>query len=125
MSTSATKLSKMATEVAFAAPQVVMHRMMRMALAGYNPSARDQKEFQQMGMEKFEAFYESWQAMMWQTMQANQRLMMSMWFPTMKSVGQTAKQLEKDTFGILASGMKPVHKRAVSNAKRLGKTRLF
>ena len=37
-----------AAELALAVPQVVAHRMARMALAGHSPSARDQREFQMM-----------------------------------------------------------------------------
>jgi len=51
------------TELAFAAPYVVAHRLTRMALAGASPSARDRKEFTKMGSEKLLAFNQSWNAM--------------------------------------------------------------
>ncbi|HMT94006.1 polyhydroxyalkanoate granule-associated phasin [uncultured Thiothrix sp.] len=117
-------LPTLASEVAYAAPQVIAHRLTRMALAGANPSARDQREFYQMGAEKVEAFYESWNAMMLQSLQINQRLFFSFWFPwaAQGSSKNPVEQLEQAATQILTSALKPVHKRAVSNAKRLNKT---
>ena len=46
------------TELAFAAPQVVAHRVTRMAIAGPSLSERDRKEFERMGAEKTAAFSE-------------------------------------------------------------------
>ena len=37
-----------AAELALAAPQVVAHRVARMALAGATPSERDRKEFERL-----------------------------------------------------------------------------
>lgn len=126
MATSSKSLPTLATEVAYAAPQVIAHRLTRMALAGANPSARDQREFYRMGTEKVEAFYESWNAMLLQTLEINQRLLFSFWFPwaAPASSNSPVEQLEQAATQILTSGIKPVHKRAVSNAKRLNKTRL-
>ena len=59
----ATRLSTQASELMVAAPQVVAHRLGRMALAGPKPSAKDQREFHRMGAEKLAAFGEAWQAM--------------------------------------------------------------
>ena len=50
-------------ELALAVPQVVAHRLTRMAIAGPKLSKRDQKEFQRMVAEKKNAFTESWIAM--------------------------------------------------------------
>lgn len=126
MANSSKSLPTLASEVAYAAPQVITHRLTRMALAGANPSARDQREFYRMGAEKVEAFYESWSAMLLQTLQINQRLWCSVWFPWMVQASSKSpvEQLEQAATQILTSGIKPVHKRAVSNAKRLNKTRL-
>ncbi|TXH70826.1 MAG: hypothetical protein E6Q83_04745 [Thiothrix sp.] len=127
MGSSSKSLPTLASEVAYAAPQVIAHRLTRMAFAGANPSARDQREFYRMGAEKVEAFYESWNAMMLQTLQINQRLLFSMWFPwaAQGSNKSPVEQLEKAATQILTSGIKPVHKRAVSNAKRLNKTNII
>jgi hypothetical protein len=51
-SRNATSFATKAAEISFAAPQVIAHRLTRMASSGSNPSARDRREFQQMGMEK-------------------------------------------------------------------------
>lgn len=117
-------------EMSMAAPQVIAHRLTRMALAGPNLSARDQKEFQQMGTEKVMAFYESWQAMTLQAMYFNQKLMFdmmtAMWFPwtANKTLQNLPNQVNKATNEMLEQGIKPIHHRAVANAKRLNKTKL-
>ncbi|MDQ6639969.1 MAG: hypothetical protein M3Z15_09945, partial [Pseudomonadota bacterium] len=67
-------LSTKAAELAFAVPQVVAHRLARMANAGPHLSARDRKEFARMVAEKNSAFGESWNAMARQTLQSNQAL---------------------------------------------------
>ena len=53
-------LSAKTTELALAVPQVVAHRLLRMAHAGPHLSARDRKEFARMIAEKNSAFAESW-----------------------------------------------------------------
>ena len=69
-SRSKTALAAQVTDLAFSVPQVVAHRMARMASAGSNPSARDRDEFYLMGAEKVAAFYESWAAMQLEGMTA-------------------------------------------------------
>lgn len=127
MANSPKSLPTLASEVANAVPQVIAHRLTRMALAGVNPSAHDQHEFYRMGAEKVEAFYESWNAMLLQSLQINQRLLFSCWFPwaVNGSSKSPVEQLEQAATQILTSGIKPVHKRAVSNAKRLNKTAIL
>ena len=70
-------LAAQAAELSIAVPQVVAHRMARMALAGKTLSERDRVEFDLMSSEKSAAFVESWQAMTVQSMRANQALSMS------------------------------------------------
>ena len=67
-------LAAKTAELAFAIPQVVAHRMTRMAMAGPSLSDRDRKEFQLMSAEKTAAFTESWNAMNMQAIRANQAL---------------------------------------------------
>jgi hypothetical protein len=124
-------LAIQAAELAIAVPQVIAHRVTRMAIGGASPSARDRKEFHLMGAEKVAAFYESWNAMALQAFRANQRLaisfMQSFWYPwvgSKPSVRRTSKQLSNAALGILGQSMAPIHRRAVANAKRLGRTRL-
>jgi hypothetical protein len=117
-------------ELAIAAPQVIAHRAARMASAGTSPSARDRAEFRRMGIEKIAAVNEAWTAMATQAFLENQKFaltfMQSLWFPwirptpTAKSV---SRQLNRAAVGILGKGMAPVRRRAVANAKRLGRTR--
>ncbi len=116
------------TDLAFAVPQVVAHRLTRMALAGTRPSARDRKEFYLMGAEKWAAFSESWAAMAKQLTRENEKmalaLVRSFWFPwaaARPSAKSTAEQMSTAAMGIVHKGVAPVHRRAVANAKRLGR----
>ena len=70
----ASRLGAQASELLLAAPQVVAHRLGRMAVAGHKPSAKDQREFQRMGAEKLAAFGEAWQAMALQMLKSNQQI---------------------------------------------------
>ena len=83
-----------------------------------------------MGTEKVAALTESWNAMAVEAFLANQKLalsyMQSLWFPwfgprpTAKSA---SRQMTKAALGILGEGMAPIHRRAVANAKRLGRAK--
>ena len=124
-------LAAQAAELSIAVPQVVAHRLARMALAGKTLSERDRVEFDLMSSEKSAAFVESWQAMTVQSMRANQALSMSFfrafWSPVrtkkMSMSGMTT-QIQNAALGVLGKGMAPVHQRAVANAKRLSRTKL-
>jgi len=122
------KLSTQMSELALAAPQVVAHRLTRMALAGTQPSARDQREFALMSKEKQAAFQESWQAMGLQAWRVQQQMAMSFWqaawMPGAKARAPSSSQWQSAILGVLGQGLKPVHRRAVANAKRLGRTKL-
>jgi hypothetical protein len=115
-----------AAELAFAVPQVVAHRVTRMALAGTSPTARDQREFRQMGTEKMAAFAESWNLMATQAFRANYVLATSFWrsWLTGKPSQISESQMRNAALGVLRKGIGPVHRRAVANAKRLARTRL-
>ena len=121
-------VTRQVTDLAFAAPQVVAHRLTRMALAGSRPSARDRREFYLMGAEKWTAFNESWAAMAMQAIRENQRMAMAMmssfwlpWAATGRSTRSTADRMSAATMGVVHKGLAPVHRRAVANAKRLGR----
>jgi hypothetical protein len=118
-------------QLALAVPQVVAHRVARMAMAGPALSERDRKEFELMVAEKESAFAEAWQAMAAQTVRANQALAVSMlqsfWSPASwgKPVaGKLAAQMQSATLGILGKGMAPIHRKATANARRLAGTKL-
>ena len=116
-----------AAQLAFAVPQVVAHRVARMALASPVLSVRDRKEFQRMGTEKTAAFMESWNAMAVQALRANQALTMSFarsFWSSSLTAGAVATQLQSAALGVLGKGMAPVRRRAVANSKRLARTRL-
>jgi hypothetical protein len=120
-------LAARSTELAWAVPQVVGHRLARLASAGPTPTARDRREFHRMGAEKASAFAESWVAMgsywfrlqqAWATAWWGWTLMPwrgAMPWPPSGRQWQTAAQ------GLLSHGLAPVHRRAVANAKRLGR----
>ena len=124
-------LAAQAAELSIAVPQVVAHRLARMALAGKTLSERDRVEFDLMNSEKSATFVESWQAMTVQSMRAKQALSMSFfrafWSPSrtkkMSMSGMTT-QIQNAALGVLGKGMAPVHQRAVANAKRLSRTKL-
>jgi hypothetical protein len=124
-------LAAQTLELGVAVPQVIAYRVARMAIAGASPSARDRKEFHRMGAEKITAVNEAWNAMAVQAFRENQKLtlsfMQSLWFPWVRpkpSVKSASSQLRNAALGILAKGMAPVRRRAVANAKRLGRTKL-
>jgi hypothetical protein len=130
----AARIGTQASELMLAAPQVVAHRLGRMALAGAKPSVRDQREFHRMGAEKLAAFGEVWQAMTLQMLKSNQQLaasMMRSWWPTAALRGSTrqapladaAAAWQRAALDILGQGIRPVHRRAVANAKRLGRSK--
>lgn len=110
-----TLLARQSAELAFAVPQVVAHRLARLALAGPRPSARDRREFHVMGAEKVTAFWQSWFAMGWAMVEATQKA----WLATL----QGARVPMFDAHAILSRGMAPVHRAATANARRLAKTR--
>jgi hypothetical protein len=126
----ATTLGRKTMETAMAAPQVVAHRMGRMATAGASPSRRDQKEFTGMVAEKQQAFVQSCMAMATQTLRLQQQIWSSLW-----AVGLTpwsrkpaaslaaARRVQSAAVSIAEKGLAPVHRKAVSNAKRLSKAK--
>jgi hypothetical protein len=107
------RLARQVTELAFAVPQVITHRLTRLALAGPVPNARDRREFYTMGQEKVHAFWQSWFAMGWAMLEAVQQAWLA--------VLQGARVPMLDTHRILSQGLGPVHRRATVNARRLSR----
>jgi hypothetical protein len=123
-------LAAQAIELGVAAPQVIALRAARMASAGASPRARDRKEFHRMGAEKIAALNETWTAMAAQAFLENQKFALSfiqsLWFPWARpdaTVKSASRQLTDAWLGVLGKGMAPVRRRAVANAKRLGRTK--
>jgi hypothetical protein len=114
-----------AAELAFAAPQVVAHRVARMAGAGLAPGLRDRREFHRMGSEKVAAFAESWMAMTFAGFRAQQDLtlaIMRAWNPVLggkASAARLSRAYRSAALAVTDAGLAPIHRRAVANAKRL------
>jgi len=126
-SRSAHNLAKHSLDLSIAAPQVIAHRLARMAAAGAAPTARDLAEFQRMGAEKVVAFGAAWQAMALAALRAQQqcleamsRSMLTPWWIAPPSLSAAARHANAATVDILAAGIAPVRHRAVGNARRLG-----
>jgi hypothetical protein len=113
------RLAASLAELALAAPAVVAHRTTRMAAAGLAPSRRDREEFLRMGSEKVAAFYQSWWAMYAQAFAAQWQLAQAM------STGAfgASQALQEAMLSTVSAGLAPVHRKAVSNAKRLGRSK--
>lgn len=127
----AASVARQATGIAVAAPQVVAHRLTRMAVAGPNPSARDRREFTRMVTEKQAAFQQSWAAMGLQSMVAGQALMqawMRMWWMPWSpplfngtALASQAAHWQNALWSVAGKGLAPVHRTAVANARRLAR----
>jgi hypothetical protein len=115
-----TKLASNARKVAelgFSVPQVVAHRVTRMAAAGPVLSARDSKEFYGMVLEKQVAFSQSFVGMTMEMARLNQQFLLG-WF-----LGRRPDMIG-GLNSVVAKGLSPVHRKAVSNAKRLARTKI-
>lgn len=125
----AASVMRQTTDLAVAAPQVIAHRMARMAAAGAVPSARDRKEFTRMVEEKQAAFGQAWMAMGVQSMAAAPALAMAItrawWTPWQHPgaawSGALATQWQSAALGVWGKGLAPVRAAAVANAKRLAR----
>jgi hypothetical protein len=128
------KVQAQAAELALAVPQVVAHRLARIANAGASPSARDRKEFARMVSEKHAAFAESWQAMAMQALHSQQAFAAALARTALTPPARRRKaashslslqlQMQQAALALFGKGLAPVHRRAVANAKRLGRTKL-
>jgi hypothetical protein len=125
---SSSQFASKSAELAVAAPQVVAHRLVRMAIAGAMPNKRDRDEFSLMHAEKYAAFNESWAAMGAQAWLSQQTLAAAVWKSMLSplfmghGVSSFNQQVRSATADILSKGIEPVHKRAIANAKRLART---
>jgi hypothetical protein len=127
----AATFARKSTELAAAVPVVVAHRVVRMALAGPAPSARDRHEFARMGAEKAAAFSEAWLAMWGQSLRIQQEINAAMWrswwssWPSVRSWTAMPKvDAPWAMLRLLSEGMAPVHRRATANARRLARVRV-
>jgi hypothetical protein len=115
-------------QLAMAAPMVVAQRMTRMALAGTSPSASDRKEMNRMSSEKAAAFVELWSTTATRMMRANMnlgfdlmRLAWSPWYGTGGLANAAAARFGDAATDSMQRSLVPMRRRAVANAKRLGR----
>ncbi len=112
-------------ELAMATPQVMSYRMNRLASIG-NWTRRDLDELHLMGAEKVTAFFESWQAIGRQNMRFQQETAAGI--PTLLSqpwlTKLTPAWVADHAMRALSTGLAPVHRRAVANARRLAGKRV-
>jgi len=122
-------LAAQAAALGLAVPQVLGHRLSRMALAGGSPSLRDRREFSRMATEKLAAFSQSWTAMAAEAFLAQQRIALSImsavWFPWAYSGHLTSamNQLSGAALRVCEKGLGPIQRRATANARRLARRR--
>jgi hypothetical protein len=118
------RLARDAASIALTAPQVVAHRLARMALASRAVDPRDAHEFVRMGTEKVAAFHESWCAMLFETWRIQQEMgiaaLSAMWRPWPPFQLLQARAMQRAATRLIAAGIAPVRKRTVANARRLG-----
>ena len=107
-------------ELSMAVPQVISHRLTRMALSGPVLSPRDQREFTRMVVEKQEAFNQSWLTMGAEMFKMQQQLCQA-WLQNPWALGQ---KLPAVADKVAAKSLAPIRRKAVANAKRLSKTSL-
>lgn len=105
-------------DISMAAPQVINHRLTRMALSGPVLSARDQKEFTRMVVEKQLAFSQAWLAMGSEMFKVQQQLCLA-WMRNPWTVGH---KLPVAADKVAARSLAPIRRKAVANAKRLSQT---
>ena len=117
-------------ELAFATPQVIAHRLQRMAVAGPTLSERDRREFTGMVVEKQIAFTQACFAAWQQWARAQQSFALAAWraffsgtLPGLMSASSLAGRSFATSAAMANAALVPVHRKAVSNAKRLGRTR--
>ncbi|HEX4233749.1 MAG TPA: polyhydroxyalkanoate granule-associated phasin [Caldimonas sp.] len=109
-------------ELGFAAPQVIAHRLTRMALAGPTISARDRREFTGMVMEKQAAVAQAWMGMFAEAVRFQQQFALSLL--TGATPRRHAARAKSAASRITSAGLAPIHRKAVANAKRLAGTKI-
>lgn len=138
-------------EMMSASAQVIARRSGRMMLAGPRPSARDRDEFTLMGSEKIAASADAWQGLATQMTRLNLELGSRWFLQSLaatsslaslagsRTVGQAlgrqsalikdalslgiaeSSRLSRSAARLAHAGLKPLHRRATGNAKRLGR----
>jgi hypothetical protein len=117
-------------DMALAAPQVVAHRVARLASARAPLSARQQREFMAMGLEKAVAFQQSWLAMGLEVARLQQRAMLSWWqaawtpwWSAARTPAASRSDWQRVAMGIAGAGIRPIRRKVVANARRFQRVR--
>lgn len=106
-----------------AVPIVVAIRVGRMMTAGPSLSTRDHREFTRMGSEKFDAFGESWLAMVLQWQSECLRLATTPWWLAPDALQQAGNEFGRSLAKVAHQGLEPIERRASANARRLARLR--
>jgi len=124
------RLARQTADLSLAAPLVVAQRMTRFAQAGARPRHSDRREFAQMGSEKLIAFTQGWYAMWVEYSRVQLQLWHQFFSPTLfqqpfraASMPSALPLLFTWPASVLSAGLAPVHRKAVSNARRLSRGR--
>jgi len=119
----ARSVARMATELGVAAPLVVAQRLSRLR-------AGDGSELVGMVVEKQLAFTKSWLAMVDVGIRLQQQMMTSWLGSFPPALGSPQARLRREVnrgtaaaLRIVDAGLRPVHRKAVSNSKRLSKAK--
>jgi hypothetical protein len=108
-------------QLCFAAPQVVAYRWERIVRAGFSPGRRDGAEFRRMADEKLAAWSESWAAAMAAMARSHQAAWQMAWLPlpAARAARMWFMHAYRAWLAALAGGLAPIHRRVVSNRRRL------
>jgi hypothetical protein len=125
----ARRLVVKASELSWAAPQVVALRTLGMLTGGAFPHARQRRENMRMGAEKLEAYTDAIIAMNVQMARSNVELMTYLarqWWKSWSQPGSVfalpatlQRHWHDAALSVADKGVSPVHRRAVANARRL------
>lgn len=123
---SSRSVARQQAELAWAAPQVMAHRIARMMAAGAVPDARDAAEFTRMFTEKTSAFSQAWvagwAALWWAPWQVAMEVVRAQaGFGGANALAPARRAWRRQGWGIAGSWLAPVHRTAVANARRLGR----
>lgn len=117
------RLGRQVAEINAVVPDIVSHRLMRLAWAGAMPSRSDRTELSRMSSEKWQAASQSAAAMTafaMQQMAMAQSFMHAMWAPWL-GMSQSSIPVTNPFAGMLSAGLAPYHRIATANARRLRK----
>lgn len=111
-----------------ATPQVMAHRLTRLARSGGQPSAADQREWFGMFNEKWVAFNQSWAAMYTLAVSQQHRLFRQLLagagrgpLGVARALQHSSAEVSADVTRMLHSGLAPIHAKAMANARRLSR----